>query len=356
MKQDPRFRATPHESTLLSADLEALVDKMGARKNKDLLLQLLNAAVNFADAEIDRLDLKIASSALAELHNAFATFHPYRKIKKLTIFGSARTTPDQEDYQVTVKLAKAMADHGWMVITGAGPGIMAAGIEGAGRENSFGVNIKLPFEQSANLFIQQDPKLVEMKYFFTRKLIFTKESDAFLILPGGFGTMDEAFELLTLIQTGKSQPAPVVFFQSEGSSYWNEWETYVKARLFAGGYVSPEDESLYLITSNFNSAIDEFLSFYRNYHSMRWVGNLLILRMRVGPTRKQLAAINARYGKICQSGTIESIPITGAEKGERDGLDLYRLALRFDHVSHGRLRQLINELNTLSSTGDNQPI
>ncbi len=356
MKQDPRFRATTHESTLLSQDLEALVEKMGPRKNKDLLLQLLNAAVNFADAEIDRLDLKIASSALAELHGAFATFHPYRSIKKLTVFGSARTPADHPDYQVTVKLARAMAQQGWMIITGAGPGIMAAGIEGAGRENSFGVNIKLPFEQTANLFIQQDPKLVEMKYFFTRKLIFTKESDGFLILPGGFGTMDEAFELLTLMQTGKAEPAPVVFFHSEGSQYWHDWEAYIKERLFEGGYVSPEDESLYLITSDIDRAITEFCGFYRNYHSMRWVGNLLILRMRVAPTSEELAKINARYFDICQSGTIEAIPITGAEKGERDGLDLCRLALRFDHLSHGRLRQLINELNTLSSVGEIQPI
>ena len=337
-------------------DISTLLEKMGAKKNKDLLFQLLNVAVNFSDPTIDRLDLKIASSALAELQDAFATFQPYRQIRKLTIFGSARTEADHPDYLATVALARALTQLGWMIITGAGEGIMAAGIEGAGRENSFGVNIKLPFEQSANLFIERDPKLVEMKYFFTRKLIFTKESDAFLILPGGFGTLDEAFELLTLIQTGKAQIAPIIFFEATGQNYWQDWLDYVKRQLFGGGYVSAEDQHLFIITDSQDEAIAEICKFYRNYHSSRWVGGLLILRMQVAPTASELAQINRQFGKICSSGKIESIPITGAEKGDRDGIELKRLGLRFDRISHGKLRKLIDQLNMLSRVEEVVPI
>ncbi|WP_152625922.1 LOG family protein [Acidithrix ferrooxidans] len=356
LTQDSRFKNSMHQSTLLHDEIVALIDKLGPKKNRDLIFQLLSVCVNFADEETDRLDIKIASSALAELSNAFSTFRAYRNQHKLTIFGSARTTKDDADYRAAHDLAQAMVENGWMIITGAGPGIMEAGIEGAGRENSFGVNIKLPFEGGANLFIAQDPKLVEMKYFFTRKLIFMKESHAFLILPGGFGTLDEAFELLTLVQTGKSPLAPIVFYEAKGGNYWNHWLDYVNKQLFERGMVSPQDSALYLITDSHEKAVDEIVSFYRNYHSMRWVGNLLILRMRSAPSKSEMKAINRDFGHICQSGTIESIPITGTEKGEKDGLDLARVALRFDKSSHGELRKLVNALNGLSSLEINLPI
>ena len=344
-----RFEAKPHESTLLHDEVAALVEKIAPNQNKDLVTQLFNVVVNFASADLDRLDLKIATGALTEMHQAFTTFQPWAGRRKLTIFGSARTPQGHPDYLATVAIAQAMRELGWMIITGAGPGIMAAGIEGAGRDNSFGVNIKLPFEQRPNLFIEQDPKLVEMKYFFTRKLIFTRESQAFLVLPGGFGTMDEAFELLTLMQTGKSQPAPIVLYSSAENSFWKEWEGFMRERLFEGGYVSGEDDSLFLITSEQEAAIAEFDSFYSNFDSLRWVGDLLVLRVRKGPTQEELDLLNQRYGRICASGTIEGIPITGAEKGDRDGLELERVALRFDRSSHGALRRLIDDLNNLSS-------
>ncbi len=349
MKQDPRFKDTDQESHSLQDDINQILDKLGTKKNRDLLFQLLSVCINFAETTTDRLDIKIASSALAELHEAFQTFYPYRAVRKLTIFGSARTVEDDPNYQATVSIAKAMTKLDWMIITGAGPGIMAAGIEGAGRENSFGVNIKLPFEQGANLFIQQDPKLVEMKYFFTRKLIFIKESDAFLVLPGGFGTLDEAFELLTLIQTGKAQPAPIVFYESPETNYWEDWLEYVDRRLFDTGLVSEADRRLFIITKDEDKALDEFSNFYRNYHSSRSVGDLLVIRVKKGPSPSELKSINRDFGKICHSGKIEAIPITSAEKGEKDGLELDRLALRFDRVSHGELRALIDRLNQVSS-------
>ncbi len=316
---------------------------------RDLIFQVLNAAVNLASDDTDRLDLKIVSSALIELNDAFTTFAPYRSVRKLTIFGSARTKEDDPNYRLTAEIAKRIASEEWMVITGAGPGIMAAGIEGAGRDRSFGVNIKLPFENSANLFIAQDPKLVEMKYFFTRKLIFMKESDAFVVMPGGFGTLDEAFELLTLVQTGKAQPAPIVLLEATGEEYWMRWLEYVEAELFNRGMVSPQDRSLFRITDDVDEAIEEILTFYRNYHSMRWVGNLLIIRMRKAPNQEELEKINEDFGILCQSGTIEAIPITGTEKGEKDAVEMERIALRFDRSSHGLLRQLIDRLNRLSS-------
>lgn len=348
LAQDPRFKNTTHESIALQDEINIILDKLGTKKNRDLLFQLLSVCINFADNDISRLDIKIASSALSELHEAFRTFFPYKDTRKVTIFGSARTTDDDPNYKATLSIAKALTKLGWMIITGAGPGIMAAGIEGAGRENSFGVNIKLPFEQGANLFIHQDPKLVEMKYFFTRKLIFIKESDAFLVLPGGFGTLDEAFELLTLIQTGKAQPAPIVFYEASETNYWEDWLEYVNRRLFDAGFVSEADRRLFIITRDEETALDEFSNFYRNYHSSRSVGNLLVIRMKKGPTSAELRAINRDFGKICQSGTIESIPITSAEKGEKDGLELERIALRFDRASHGELRFLIDRLNQVS--------
>ena len=182
-----------------------------------------------------------------------------------------------------------------MVVTGAGPGIMAAGMEGAGRERSFGVNIRLPHEQGANEFIAQDPKLVEMRYFFTRKLMLIKESDGYAVLPGGFGTLDEAFELLTLLQTGKAQPAPLVLLDVPGGTYWRGWARFVEDEVASRGLVSLEDHSLYRITADVDEAADEILGFYRNYHSVRWVGDLLVMRLRQAPTRAQVAELNERF-------------------------------------------------------------
>ena len=217
-------------------------------------------------------DLKIAGAALAEMTEAFRVFRPYRKVRKMTMFGSARTRPEDPVYILARDLASQMAAADWMVVTGAGPGIMAAGLEGAGREHAFGVNIRLPHEEGANAFIAQDPKLVEMRYFFTRKLMLIKESHAYAILPGGFGTQDEAFELLTLLQTGKAEPAPVVMMETPGGTYWQGWLRFLEEEAIASGWVSPEDTALFKVATTVEEATDEILGFYRNYHSCRWVG------------------------------------------------------------------------------------
>ncbi len=199
-------------------------------------------------------DLKIANAALAEMAEAFRVFRPYRHVRKITMFGSARTLPEDPVYVLARDLAAKLAAADWMVVTGAGPGIMAAGLEGAGREHAFGVNIRLPYEEEANPFIAQDPKLVEMRYFFTRKLMLIKESHAYAILPGGFGTQDESFELLTLLQTGKAEPAPVVMVETPGGTYWHGWLRFVEEQAIAAGWVSPEDRALFKVTNTMEEA------------------------------------------------------------------------------------------------------
>ncbi len=218
---------------------------------------------------------------------------------------------------------------------------------GRGRERSLGVNIRLPHEQGANEFIAQDPKLVEMRYFFTRKLMLIKESDGYAVLPGGFGTLDEAFELLTLLQTGKAQPAPLVLLDVPGGSYWRGWQDFVDDQVAAVRLVSPEDRSLYVITADVDEAARELLGFYRNYHSCRWVGDLLVMRLRVAPTRAQLAMLNERFADIVMHGSIRPSKPLGPERSGHDHVELPRVALRFDRIHYGRLRQLINALNEL---------
>ena len=232
-----------------------------------------------------------------------------------------------------------------MVVTGAGPGIMAAGMEGAGRENSMGVTIRLPFEEAANEFIEGDDKLVAMKYFFTRKLALVKESQGFVALPGGFGTQDETFELFTLQQTGKSVPAPVVLLDVPGGTYWHRWRAFVTEELVANGLVSPGDLDLFLITDDVDEAADELVGFYRNFHSIRWSGDRLILRMRQGPDDAQLEALDERHGELLTEGHIERTEPTPAERSGNDHLDLDRIIMHFDKYRQSAIHRVIRDVN-----------
>ena len=333
----------------VDAAIEHLLDLAGAHADRDLLFDLFATAVDLAGDDADRLDLKIATAALREMATAFGMFAPYRSYPKITIFGSARTKPDDPLYLQTRDLAAAMAAEGWMVITGAGPGIMAAGIEGAGREHSFGVNIRLPHEQEPNPFIKGDPKLVAMKYFFTRKLELIKESDGFVVLPGGFGPLDESFELLTLLQNGKTLPTPVVFLETPGGTYWDEWQAFLAAEVATRGYIHDHDLDLFLVTEDVDEAVAEIRGFYRNYHSIRWTGSTLVIRLNVAPTNDELDAINDRFGDLAVTGRIERTGPTGPEAADDDHPDLPRLAIRFDFNRYGRLRTLIDALNALPS-------
>jgi hypothetical protein len=288
-------------------------------------------------------DLKIANAALGEMAEAFRVFRPYRQIRKMTMFGSARTKPEDPVYILARDLAASLAAADWMVVTGAGPGIMAAGLEGAGREKAFGVNIRLPHEDEANPFIAQDPKLVEMRYFFTRKLMLIKESHAYAILPGGFGTQDEAFELLTLLQTGKAEPAPVVMVETPGGTYWHTWLRFLTEEAIGAGWVSPEDTALFKVTNTLDEASAEILGFYRNYHSIRWVGDLLVLRVQTPPSKAELADLNTRFADIVAQGAIRTASPFPPERNDHP--ELPRLAFRFDRFHYARLRILIDAIN-----------
>ena len=299
---------------------------------------------------LDRLDLKITNAALKEMREAFNVFAPYHGVPKVTMFGSARTLPDDPLYAQARDLAAALAGHGWMVVTGAGPGIMAAGLEGAGRDKAIGVNIRLPFEQGANEFIAQDPKLVEMKYFFTRKLMLVKESAGFVVLPGGFGTLDEAFELLTLLQTGKADPSPIVLLEVPGGTYWQDWERFITGEVLRRGLVSHEDMAFYLITDDVAEATEEILGFYRNYHSRRFVGDLLVLRIKAAPDRRRAGRSTVEFADLCTSeGASSASSPLPPEQASNDHLELPRLAFHFNVMHQGRLRQLIDAINLLPS-------
>ena len=277
-------------------------------------------------------DLKIANAALGEMAEAFRVFRPYRHVRKVTMFGSARTKSADPIYILARNLARKLAQAGWMVVTGAGPGIMAAGLEGAGRDHAFGVNIRLPHEDEPNAFIAQDPKLVEMRYFFTRKLMLIKESHAYVVLPGGFGTQDEAFELLTLLQTGKAEPAPVVMVETPGGTYWHAWLRFVEEEAIASGWVSPDDRSLFKVTNTMEEASQEVLGFYRNYHSCRWVGDLLVLRLQAPPSKGELNDLNRRFADIVVRGSIRTVAPFPPERDDHP--ELPRIALRFDRYHY----------------------
>jgi uncharacterized protein (TIGR00730 family) len=332
----------------LDQQLVGLLDAVGLERNRDQVFEILSSVVHLAQDDADRLNLKITNAALKEMRSAFKVFAPYQSTPKVTIFGSARTLPDDPLYAQTRDLADALASAGWMVVTGAGPGIMAAGAEGAGLEHSIGVNIRLPFEQGANPFIEADTHLVEMKYFFTRKLMLMKESDGFVVLPGGFGTLDEAFELLTLLQTGKSVPAPIVLLEVPGGTYWHAWADFMH-EVEARRLIDAEDASLYRITADVQAAVDEITGFYCNYHSIRYVGDRLIIRLRGRPTAGELQRLNAEFADITTSGRIVETAALAPEVSDDDHVDLPRLALHFDRLAHGRLRTFIDALNRLPS-------
>jgi uncharacterized protein (TIGR00730 family) len=338
----PRYRTG---DAALDDDVAALVERVSDPADADLIFELVTSALRLANDGADRGDLKIANAALKEMRHSFHVFAPYRAARKVAIFGSARTQPDSPLYVQARDLAAALAALDWMVVTGAGPGIMEAGIEGAGTDNAFGVGILLPFETTTSQFLADDPKLINFRYFFTRKLEFIKESDAFVLLPGGYGTLDEAFELLTLLQTGKAQPAPVIMLDVPGGTYWQHWGTFVERELERPGYVSLEDDRLFCVTDSIETAVDEIVGFYSNYHSQRFVKGRLVLRMRHAPSPDELASLNREFADIVARGEIDVIGPTPEEITDDDHVDLDRIAFRFDRHGWARLRNLVDRLN-----------
>jgi uncharacterized protein (TIGR00730 family) len=291
-------------------------------------------------------DVKIATGALKEMRRAFKLFAPYRNIRKVSTFGSARTRTGDPVFELAQRFARRITDCGYMIITGAGPGIMEACQRGAGRDRSFGINIRLPFEQSANVIIHGDPKLMYFRYFFTRKLFFIKEADAIVLFPGGFGTHDEGFEVLTLLQTGKTRPVPLVLLDRPRGTFWKTWQRYVEDHILRRGMVSADDLALYKVTDNVNAAVNEIVGFYRVYHSCRYVGDRLVIRLTRPLPDDFVHALTLEFRDIIADGVLEQRGAFAAERTEADILHLPRLAFRFDRVHCGRLRQLIDRLNT----------
>jgi uncharacterized protein (TIGR00730 family) len=343
-RRRPRYRTGDPE---LDAAITELVARAGDVTNADLVHEMIATALRLGRDGADRGDLKVASGALKELRYAFSVFAPYRDHRKVAIFGSARTEPDDPLYDQARQVATAMAERDWMVITGAGPGIMEAGLEGAGPDRSFGVSIRLPFEATTSQFIAGDPKLINFRYFFTRKVEFVKEAHGFVLLPGGFGTLDEAFELLTLIQTGKSQPAPIVLLDVPDGTYWATWRAFIAAEMVGRGYVGKDDLDLVLVTDEVDTAVDEVTGFYANYHSQRFVEGKLVIRLLRAPAAAELAMLSEEFADIIVRGEgIDRVDTSAPELADDDFVDLDRIAFRFDRRGHARLRALIDRLNS----------
>ncbi|HYD49802.1 MAG TPA: LOG family protein [Terriglobales bacterium] len=317
-----------------------------SRTRRDDYLEGLAAIIkDLGESDVPLGDVKIAHGALAEMVQAFKVFSNYRTTRKITAFGSARTQPGAAVFELAERFSRAIADHGFMVITGAGPGIMEAAQRGAGRERSFGVNIRLPHEQGANAVILGDVKLINFRYFFTRKLFFLKEADAVVLFPGGFGTHDEGYETLTLLQTGKTRPVPLILLDQPGGTYWKAWRQYVVEHLLRRRMIDEADLALFNVTTDVDEAVNEILRYYHVFHSIRYVGDLLVIRIEQPLAEDALEGLRRDFQDIVASGTIEQRDALPVEQDEPDLINMPRLVLRFDRRNYGRLRTLIDRIN-----------
>ena len=326
--------------------LDRLIKAAEGVSHPELTRELLISALKIGQETSYKPDLKLINRTLREMRYTTRVFGPYRERKKVTIFGSARTRPEEPIYQKCARFGRLLADNGWMIITGGGGGIMQAGNEGAGSENSFAVNIKLPFEQSANPVMQNNPRLVTYKYFFNRKVAFVKEADAVAVFPGGFGTLDEAMEVFTLVQTGKTSPKPLVLVD-DGDGFWEQFFDFVKGQLLIKGLISGEDFSIFTITKDEHEAAEVIEGFYRVYHSVRFHEDSAIVRLNKALTPEQLHTLEEEFpelilegGRITASGPLEC----EEDEPELDGLS--RLVFPFNHFHYGLLIAFIHRINT----------
>lgn len=339
----PRYRTGDDD---LDRRIDELIVDAGIQTDQDLAFELVTSVLRMGREGLSRGDLKIANSTLKEMRYAFHVFDPYRSVRKLAIFGSARTGIDEPAYAAARDVGREIADEGWMVITGGGPGIMTAGIEGAGAENSFAVNIVLPFEPAGGGVMVNDGKVINFKYFFNRKLTFMKEACAYVMFPGGYGTMDETFELLTLLQTGREVPAPIVLFEPPGDAYWRSFRHFLEVELLDSGLIAAEDLDLFHITSDVGDAVEHLTAFYRVFDSIRYVGGRLVLRLGKEPTDAQLEKLNDEFADIVASGRIERAEASPAEIADGDAVDRPRIRFRFIDNSYARLHAMIRLINT----------
>jgi uncharacterized protein (TIGR00730 family) len=336
----------------LQAKTRELIAMQGSHPDADLIEDIIMTGLKLIRDGAPRNELRILQAAVRELRYAFKIYRGYADRRKLTVFGSARTPKKAPEYKQAWRFSKEMVKRGFMVITGAGGGIMEAAQGGAGKENSFGMNIRLPFEQSANPYINNDRKLVYFRYFFTRKLCFVKEASAIALFPGGFGTMDECFETLTLIQTGKASLIPIVFIDKKGGHYWRKWADYIAGHLLGNGLISADDLDLFKITDDPMWAAEEVSNFYRRFHSSRYVGETLVVRMNSPLPAAVVADLNEHFsGILTEGGKIEASDALPEEADQPELKGLPRLKIPFNRRDHGRLRQLIDEVNRASGFG-----
>jgi uncharacterized protein (TIGR00730 family) len=331
------------------ARVRQLVADWGPGKSPELIEEMIVTALKMARDKMGTADLKLISRSLKELRYSAKVFAPYRDFRKVVVFGSARTSADAPEFQVAEEFARQMVEHNYMVITGGGDGIMDAAQRGAGREGSFGLNIRLPFEQHANQIIEGDRKLINFNYFFTRKLNFVKQTHAFALFPGGFGTMDEAFEVLTLMQTGKARIIPVVLLDRPEGTYWETWMKFLTEHLFKLGFIAPEDFYLFKIVHNVSEAVEEIVQFYKIYHSARWVGAQLVIRICHPLSNAAVAELNERFADLVWTGEIVQGSALRQEKNEPEVWQLPRLIFTPHRRSFGRFRQLIDAINIAAS-------
>ena len=335
--------------TRTNSAIDPIIDELlrvaGNVNHPELIREMIITALK-AGQETDYLaDLKMLNITMKEMRYTNKVFAPYRRKKKVTIFGSARTGPDEPIYYKCVDFSRMLTEKGYMIITGGGPGIMEAGNAGAGSVNSFAVNIRLPFEQVPNKVMLRNPRLVTYKYFFNRKVAFVKESDAVAVFPGGFGTLDEAMEVFTLIQTGKTSPRPLVLIDDE-SGYWDMWLKFIKNSMLGRGYISADDFAIFTITRDVEEAMKVIEEFYHNYHSMRFVAGRLVIRLNKELTDANIEQLELEFPEVLIPGSrIKRSPPLAEEADEPDLLMLPRLLLDFDHHFYGLLIAFIGRIN-----------
>lgn len=330
---------------VLDSLINELAVKAASAESEYLLREILTTAVKLGKESGDKGDLKLVNNALKELRYSFKIFSPFRAVKKVIIFGSARSKNTSPEYTMAEEFARKLTGKGYMVVTGGGPGVMEAGNKGAITGKEFALNIRLPFEQKANPYIDEKDKIINFKYFFTRKLIFVKETDATALFPGGFGTQDEGFEMITLIQTGKSRPRPVVLMEPKGSTYWAQWMHFVNTQLVKRGYIKREDLNLFRIVKTVDGAIHYIEDFYKVYHSIRYVSGLTVLRLNKEISDRTLKLVNSKYKDILTSGEIKRSSPTDKEIQVGEYLGLPRLVMNFNMHDYGRLSEMIRDIN-----------
>ena len=325
--------------------IKELVADWGCNHSCELIESMVVSALKAARDPISVADLKLFNRSLNEMRYAARVFAPFRHKRKVVVFGSARTLPTEAEAVEAENFARRMRDDGYMIITGGGEGIMGAAQRGAGREHSFGLNIRLPFEQRANEVIDGDGKLINFNYFFTRKLSFLKESHAVALFPGGFGTMDEGFEVLTLMQTGKARILPVVLVDKPGGRYWETWFSFLGEYLLKLGLVSVDDFHLFKIAHDVEHAVAEIEHFYKNFRSYRWVGTRMVIRMNQRLADSAVAQIKSDFVDILNGSDVAQSGALPEEQNEPELADLPRLIFAPHRKNFGRLRQLIDAIN-----------